>query len=102
MSKTITPKYAMTVRCAGIIATDSCWRGRPSEKALRAHLLAYNESIQPGGVNAHVGKAFGVEKARAVSGTIIRNDGTREILFSVSLAGTDPETAFWRAHPERA
>lgn len=84
MGKTATPKYAMTMHCVGIRATDSCWRGRATEKRLREYLVAYNESLKPGGANARVGELFG-DKARAVYGSIIWNDISRAIVCEVTL-----------------
>jgi hypothetical protein len=85
MGKTTTPKYVMTMDCNGIRASDSCWRGRATEKALRAHLVAYNESLKTGGVNERVGEIFGLWKSTAIHGTIIRNDSTREVVAEVTL-----------------
>ncbi len=85
MGKSFTPKYAMTMRCAGIQATDACWRGRATEKRLRAHLVAYNESLKPGGVNARIGETFGIERARAKAGSIVTNDHRRIVVVSVTL-----------------
>lgn len=85
MGKTTTPKYAMTMQCARIRASESCWRGRATEKRLREYLVAYNESLKPGGANARIAEVFGYDQAQAVSGAIIRNDGTREIIVTVTL-----------------
>lgn len=85
MGKSITPKYAMHITCRGVTATNSTWRGRPSEKRLRAHLLAYNASLRPGGVNARAGEMFGVENSEAVAGAIILNDGSKTVVCEVTL-----------------
>lgn len=84
MGKTTTPKYAMTMNCVGVRATDSCWCGRATEKRLREYLVTYNESLKPGGANEAVGKMFG-GLAVATGGTIITNNHARTIVAKVTL-----------------
>lgn len=85
MGRSTTPKYAMQMDCTAIRATDSCWRGRATAARLRAHLEAYNASLLPGGANARVGEVFGIERAKALSGRIILNNGTRKVIVEVTL-----------------
>ena len=64
MGRTITPKYVVKVRHSGSVAsTDSCWNskqaGRPTAKNLAAWVEKYHESLNPGGCNEHVTKAYG-------------------------------------------
>lgn len=52
------------------------WRGTINLKAARRYLVAYNKSIKPGGVNAHLGRA-----AHA-TGIIIYNQKTRDDILT--------------------
>jgi hypothetical protein len=58
-------KYGLElVEAFGVCHTLSHWRvavdGKPTAANVARHVAAYVESCRPGGVNAHVGRAFGV------------------------------------------
>ena len=84
MGRTITPKYIVKVRHAGtVVSTDSVWNskqaGRPSAGNLSWYVEKYHESLQPGGVNAHVSAAYG-NGARWIYAAICLNDGSGTVV----------------------
>lgn len=69
MGRTITPRYRVELRVPGFHFTPAGWDGkhcgRPSDASLRAYVLAFEASTQPGGINAHLGPTT-IERARVV------------------------------------
>ncbi len=75
----------MRMACNGIVATTACWRGRATEARLRAHLVAYNESLKPGGCNARVAAVFGLASATAYRASIHLNTPLQPVVCAVTL-----------------
>ena len=69
MGRTTTTKYALTFRSYGngLFNTPMCWNaknwGRPTEKNLKLWVEKYNQSLLPGGCNAHLGTKSTIMKA---------------------------------------
>lgn len=73
MGRSYTPKHAFILReVTGRLTSPMAWRGPINLKTARKFLIAYNKSLKPGGVNAHLGRA-----AHA-TGIIIYNQKTRD------------------------
>ena len=73
MGRTITPKYRLEVT-HGISCTPMVWRGRVTALRLAQYVASYNESLKPGGVNAHVPTGLGrsIDECRITGAVVIR------------------------------
>lgn len=98
MGKTITPKYRVEIKHAGMNSTPAAWNGRATTARLEKYIEDYNESILNGGVNEHLGTRFG-EGAKAISGKIIRqSDGVEVAAWpEITPAQKEAETNVLRA-----
>ena len=76
MGRSYTTRYAVRLRVDGHHMTDACWRGRATDKALRAHVQAFEDSTLPGGCNEHLGVM------RVAAAEIVTNDSERRVMAS--------------------
>jgi hypothetical protein len=91
MGRTITPKYAVEVKHGLTIqSTPSAWKGKPTAARLAQWVADYNESLKPGGANAHLTERWPIEACRITSARILLNDGSRtEVVAVTSLPPFD-------------
>lgn len=77
MGRIVTPKYRVEYVTRGSHFTPGAWRGRVSEKALRAHVESLNASLVPGGANEHIGRAY--PDTKVLAATIVRQADSESV-----------------------
>jgi hypothetical protein len=63
-------------------STDSAWHGRANIRNLERWVADYHKSLEPGGVNEHLTKAFGPGSADILRARIL-NNLTNEVVVQV-------------------